>query len=572
MNPSFIEIHRRKCAGVACWIIWFVLQAIALPEPGASASSETSFPGAAPEAVGRWQDFKLGLFIHWGPVCMTGGEISWCRNGIGGPPNNDADCKNIPSTVYDQLYRSFYPAQFDAREWVRIARQAGMKYLVFTTKHHDGFCLFDSRLTDYKITNTPFKRDVAKELADACHDAGLALGWYYSPPDWHYGNSGEPKPYNRYFHGQIQELCANYGQVDILWFDMAHGNQWEAGQLVPAIRKLQPQVIINDRLGGAVGDFSTREGGIGKMELQTPWESCITIQHYQFSWNPNSRVMPAKEAIHTLIRVVGSGGNLLLNLGPLPTGQLDPSQVSVLKTMGRWLADHGQSVYGAKGGPFAPSLSVAATHHGNKLYVHVLDWFNNSVSLPGLGKKILSGSVLPRGQVLIDQHEDRVELAVPVEQRDEYDTVIELELAGPVEDLTGKIPLNSLSEGKQYSASGFHRNQESLNAEKAFDGDITSRWAAPEDCESCWLAVDMQQPVTFDRIYLHEHARRILRYELEIKDGGQWKPFFKGNRVGEHRLIQFPPVTARELRLEMKAFIAPPTIWEFQVFAPMAGR
>jgi alpha-L-fucosidase len=444
---------------------------------------------------------------------------------------------------------------------------------VFTTKHHDGFCMFDSHLTDYTIMHSPFRRDVLKELADACHEADFGLGLYYSPPDWHYGQGREPKPYQEYFHGQMQELCNRYGKVDVLWFDMAGGAEWGTEKLLPLIRQWQPHVLLDDRLGGAPGDFSTREGGIGQIELKRPWESCITLQHYQFSWNPNSRVMPAKEVIHTLIRVVSAGGNLLLNLGPMPTGQFDPRQIQVLEEVGKWLKANGESVYGTQGGPFVPSLWVLTTQKDRKIFVHALDWPRDIVHLPVLDQTILSASRLSGEPVSFKQTAQGVELSVPADKHDPQDTVIVLELAGLAADLPArKIPLGTLSDNKQYSASGCHRNEEGLSAAKAFDGDPSTRWAAPEDAETAWLTVDLGAEMTFDRVYVDEHARRVLHCELQVKEADAWRTFHQGEKLGERRFITFPPVKGRQVRLLMSRFVAPPTIWEFQILESQSAK
>ncbi|MGE5296865.1 MAG: alpha-L-fucosidase, partial [Solirubrobacterales bacterium] len=176
---------------------------------------------AKPEALRRWQDMRFGLFIHWGPVSLKGTEIGWSR---GGPRRGRDDAgTEVPVSEYDNLYKTFNPIQFDANEWVQVARDAGMKYLVFTSKHHDGFSMFDTRQTDYKITSkdSPYGKDVCRQLADACHKQGVALGWYYSPRDWHHPDFATENHgrYIQFYLGQLRELCTLYGRLDILWFD-----------------------------------------------------------------------------------------------------------------------------------------------------------------------------------------------------------------------------------------------------------------------------------------------------------------------------------------------------------------
>jgi alpha-L-fucosidase len=190
---------------------------------GAIASGDDG--GAAdPAAVQQWQSNRFGMFIHYDPCALTGREISWSRAGRR-PDRNENPTEGTPAAEYDELYHQFNPSNFDADAWVNIAKEAGMKYIVFTAKHHDGFAMFDSKLTDYKISNTPFKRDMCAELAQACHRSGVALGFYYSPPDWHdpdFFTTNQTR-YNAYFHGQIRELLSSYGRVDELWFDTDGG-------------------------------------------------------------------------------------------------------------------------------------------------------------------------------------------------------------------------------------------------------------------------------------------------------------------------------------------------------------
>jgi len=306
---------------------------------------------AGEQDMQRWREMKFGLFIHWGPVSLKGTEIGWSR---GGERRGRSGTGSIPAEEYDNLYKQFNPVKFNADEWIQVARDAGMKYLVFTSKHHDGFSMFDSKLTDYKITNSPFKRDVVKELADACHKAGLKLGFYYSPVDWYHPDyrTENHSRYIEFLHGQIRELCTNYGRLDILWFDGLGGSakDWDSENLFRMIRRLQPHIIINNR-AGLPADHDTPEQRIGKFQTDRPWETCMTICR-QWAWKPNDQMKSLKQCIQTLVWVVGGDGNLLFNVGPMPDGRIEPRQVERLKEMGDWLKKYGHTIYGTRGGPF----------------------------------------------------------------------------------------------------------------------------------------------------------------------------------------------------------------------------
>ncbi|HPX42639.1 MAG TPA: alpha-L-fucosidase, partial [Candidatus Hydrogenedentes bacterium] len=317
-----------------------------------------------------WREARFGLFIHWGPVSLKGTEIGWSR---GGERRGTGGTGDIPLEVYDNLYREFNPVEFDAREWVQIALNAGMKYLVFTSKHHDGFCMFDSALTEYKITNSPFQRDVVRELADACHEAGLKVGWYYSPPDWHHPDyrTANHARYIEYLHGQLRELCTNYGKIDILWFDGLGGTaeDWDAEKLVTMIRELQPGIVINDR-AGLPEDHATPEQRVGAFNRNRRWETCMTICN-QWAWKPDDTMKTLDKCIDVLVRTAGGDGNLLFNVGPMPDGRIEPRQVDRLAEMGAWLGQFGETIYGTRGGPYMPSAWGASTCKNSRVYLHV---------------------------------------------------------------------------------------------------------------------------------------------------------------------------------------------------------
>ena len=394
------------------------------------------------EDLAWWRDARFGMFVHWGPVSLKGKEISWSRAGErrGATDYEQAAGGEIPAEVYDTLYRNFNPVEFDAREWVAIAQAAGMKYLVFTSKHHDGFSMFDSELTDYSIAQSPFGRDIVGELAEACHEAGLRFGIYYSPPDWHHVDyrTENHQRYIDFLHGQLRELCTNYGRVDIVWFDglRCKAEDWDSEKLFKTIRELQPRVLINNR-AGLPGDFGTPEQTVGGFQTAWPWESCITIGG-QWSWRPNDTVKPLKDCVHLLVRCAGGDGNLLLNVGPMPTGEIESLQVERLREMGAWLKRYGEAVYGTRGGPFLPGPWGASTHRGNTVYLHILDWPAETLILPAIAQEVVSVSLLGSAEgpasdesVWVDQSVERVEVRVAPERRHPIDTIVALMLAKP---------------------------------------------------------------------------------------------------------------------------------------------
>lgn len=513
-----------------------------------------------------WKEARFGLFIHWGPVSLKGTEIGWSR---GGERRGQGGRGEIPVEVYDNLYKEFNPVEFNADAWVALAQEAGMKYLVFTSKHHDGFSMFDSQLTEYKITNAPFKRDVVKELADACHKAGLRVGFYYSPPDWHhpdYRTENHAK-YIEYMHGQLREICTNYGQIDIIWFDGLGGTaqDWDSERLFKMIRELQPHVIINNR-AGLPGDHDTPEQTIGRFQNNRPWESCITICR-QWAWKPDDKMKSLEECLNTLVRCAGGDGNLLLNVGPMPTGAIEPRQVERLKEMGVWLRQYGESIYGTRGGPYMPGPWGASTSKDNRIYIHVLDWPEEGLILTPLPKEIIGSSLLTGGTVTVSQAENGIRMEVAEADRQSIDTIIVLDLNGPASDIPPiKWPSGSVSEGKAATASNVYQFMPEYDAGKAFDDNDGTRWATDGGTHAAWLEVDLGAPVTVSRAVIKEAFDRVQSFELQQKVRGAWETFAKGSRIGERRNVKFKPITAQYVRLNIIEATDGPTLWEFQVF------
>ncbi|MFI5379060.1 MAG: alpha-L-fucosidase [Tepidisphaerales bacterium] len=535
---------------------------------GAAAATETKEQREA--RMAWWREARFGMFIHWGPVSLKGTEIGWSRQG---GPNGARGA--IPNEVYDNLYKEFNPTKFDAREWVSIAQAAGMKYMVFTSKHHDGFCEFDSQLTDYKITspNSPFKRDIIKELADACHAAGLKFGPYYSQPDSHHPDyrKATHAQYIKYLHGQVRELLSNYGKIDIIWFDGLGGSakDWDAENLLAMIRQLQPEIIINNRCG-LPADFSTPEQTVGAFNIERPWETCMTICN-QWAWKPNDPMKSLPQCLQTLATCAGGDGNLLFNVGPMPTGEIEPRQVARLKEMGQWLGRNGESIYGTRGGPYKPTRSLVSTRKGDVVYMHVLKWNGESVTLPALPRKVVQSSLLSgSGAVQVAQTETGLTLTVARQDQQEIDTVIKLKLDGPAEEIPPMSTMGPglIKPGMKATASNVFQNQQAHAASKAIDGDSGSRWATDAGTKQAWLEVDLGQPMTFNRAEIDEaYAGRVQSFELQYKDGAEWKMFYKGRTIGENfSTPKFDPVTAQVVRLNILQATEGPTINEFQLF------
>jgi len=535
------------------------------------AGDAMDYLNAGEQDIQAWREMKFGLFIHWGPVSLKGTEIGWSR---GGERRGRTGKGSIPVEVYDNLYKQFNPVKFDADEWIQLAKDAGMKYLVFTSKHHDGFSMFDSKVTDYKISNSPFKRDVVKELADACHKAGLKLGYYYSPVDWYHPDyrTQNHARYIKFMHAQLREICSNYGKIDIIWFDGLGGTakDWDSENLFKMIRQLQPNVIINNRAGLAA-DHDTPEQRIGKFQNDRPWETCMTICR-QWAWKPDDQMKSLTQCIQTLVKTVGGDGNLLFNVGPMPDGRIEPRQVERLREMGAWLEKYGQSIYATRGGPFKPGPWGASTYNGNTVYVHILNWSGDKLTLPGIPKRIISSSILTGGTARINQTAESIGISVPQRDRQEIDTIVKLQLNGPAGDLAPVgLPSASLAHEKKVRASNVYQKNRHYGPDKAVDDDPATRWATDTGTKQAWLEVDLGKAATFDRVKIAEAYDRVQKFELQYKNNSQWKTFARGTTIGATYSKTFEPVTARQVRLNILESTDGPTIWEFQLMAPKKG-
>ena len=413
-----------------------------------------------------WRDASFGLFIHWGAYSIPGGERDGkiCRGGA------EWIMDKLDYTIedYEKVVAQFNPVKFNADEWVSIAKDAGMKYIVITSKHHDGFCLWDSKITDYDIMDaSPFKRDIIKELSEACKKQGLKFCFYHSIVDWHHPqaqaplypnyNAGQrdqsivnpefPEYYKNYLKPQVKELLTNYGDIGVVWFDgdwIADYTTEMGKELYALIREIQPNTIVNnrvdkgrmgmegiDREGNFAGDFGTPEQEIPDTGISTDWESCMTMNG-SWGYKPSDRRWKSTERlIHNLIDVVSKGGNLLLNVGPSGEGLFPAESVERLKAMGVWTKANGESIYGAKASPYEKPEWGRYTSKPGVLYAHVFDWPQEGLLVINQKANVKKASLLAEsGRALtIKKSELSNVIVLPQEAPDSIATVIKLEVA-----------------------------------------------------------------------------------------------------------------------------------------------
>ena len=376
-----------------------------------------------------WQEARFGMFIHWGLYSIPGrGEWLLYQ-------------EHIPFDEYQHLAEQFQPRQYDPKAWVALAKEAGMKYVVLTTRHHDGFCLFDSQVSDFTTVKGAAKRDLIAEFAAACHASGMRMGFYYSLQDWHFSGvlpQGRPisdqtlQPLVDQAFAQIRELLTNYGTVDILWFDgltPPDPKRWRSQELIDLARSLQPDILINDR-AGLPADFATPENVVAAQDR--PWESCFCMNR-TWGFAPYDRnYKPVHEILRLLASCASQGGNLLLNVSPDGQGQIPTEQVEILRKVGQWMQVNGRAIYRSGPSPVvAPNLGLE-TRVRDKVYLLIQRWPGSTVPFAWCGSKIRTARVLTNNQYArIEQKEDRVWLhELPPYPPDPYLNVIELTFSG----------------------------------------------------------------------------------------------------------------------------------------------
>lgn len=528
-----------------------------------------------------WKDAKFGLFIHWGVYSTLAGTYEGKRiDGIGEWIMNRG---KIPVAKYKPYAKQFNPVKYNPEAWVKMAKDAGMKYIVITSKHHDGFALFNSTVTDWDVVDaTPYGKDLLKPLVEACRKQGMKIGFYYSQAqDWsHPGGAASGGHWDKAQDGdmnvyldriavpQVNEILSNYGELDILWWDTPQDMTPARAEKFQPLLKMHPNLITNNRLGGGFkGDTETPEQFVPSTGFPgRNWEACMTMndtwgfKSYDTNWKSTTTI------IRNLAEIVSKGGNFLLNVGPTSLGEIPKASVDRLAQAGKWLRVNKESIYGTTASPFDYLSWGRCTRNGQKLYLHIFDYpTSGELRLP-LGNKIKQAYLLaaPAKKLTIKSTGKSVVMALPHKAPDKINTVVVVEFEG--EPIVTPAPMS----GKQVVASSQKSEKES--SKNLVDGNRLTRWEAAEGERKALLTIDLKMPMAIGSFVVdepwHPWDNKKQDLTLQYKDGEEWKTAIKATTAGIGYTENFKPVTAQHFRLVVENKDAAPVLLEWQMYGP----
>ena len=529
------------------------------------------------ERMAWWREAKFGLFIHWGVYAVPAGKY--------GDNINHGEWimhrARIPSAEYKEYAKQFNPVKYDPEAWVKVAKEAGMRYIVITSKHHDGFALYPSDVTDWDVADaTPYGKDLLGPLVDEAKKAGLKMGFYYSQAqDWNHPGGAKSRfeegdgwdedhkgDFDKYLENialpQAKELLSRY-PLDIFWWDTPTWmNEERTRPFVDAL-KVRPDIITNNRLG-VEGDTKTPEQFVPVTGHEGDWETCMTMNRH---WGYNAYDddwKSSEELIHKLIEICSKGGNFLLNVGPTAEGEFPQPCIDRLQAMGAWLNVNGQAIYGTTAGPFTYLSWGYATRKGDLLYLHVTDWPENGKLHVPLTSEAVSAALLvdPNKSLNISKESERIVIELPAQAPDPVATVVTLKLDGE------PLAMPIASKGKNISASSEDPDHPAVYAA---DGTGHHVWESADTTGESYLEYDLEQPTWIQAVGLDEpdrwpRYRQTIR--MEIQTGDEWKELFTASTRGHGLVKKFDPVQTQRVRLYVDRNEGPPGIAEWQLYAP----
>ncbi len=455
MSSGKSRLTRWLCLGLLCLVGG--LRAAAA-EPSTSTTPAPEMKEQRDARMAWWREARFGMFIHWGPYAVLAGEYDGKKiPGLGEWIMYDA---KIPVAKYEAFARQLNPVKFNADQWVAVAKAAGMKYLVITAKHCDGFAMYSSKASKYNIVDaTPFKRDPMAELAKACAAQGIKLCFYYSHcwdwhepnapgfiNDWDFGPIGKRNP-DVYFKQkslpQVEELASQYKPA-LMWFDVPDLTPERSREFLNVIRRHVPDCVVNDRVGNDLGDYATPEQYIPASGFPGhDWETCMTINDTWGYKTHDTNFKSTETLLRNLIDIASKGGNYLLNIGPTAEGVIPEPEAQRLKEIGRWMDVNSEAIHGTTGSPFKKLEWGRCTQKPDRLFLHVFNWPDKQLFVPGLKNTVEEAYLLAdpkRASLAVSQNEDGVTVTLPEEAPDKIASVVVLEISGPADVAPYSIP------------------------------------------------------------------------------------------------------------------------------------
>ncbi len=516
-----------------------------------------------PDRMDWWKEAKFGLFIHWGVYSVPAGVYNGKDiDGIGEWIMNRG---KIPKATYQDYAKQFNPVKYNPQAWVKMAKDAGMKYLVITSKHHDGFTLFETKASKWNIVDaTPYGKDLLKPLADECHKQGIRLGFYYSQAQdwnntggaasgghWDKAQDGSMDDYiDKVAVPQVKEILSNYGQVDILWWDTPTDMTKERAEKFLPILAEHPNLITNNRLGGGYnGDTETPEQFVPATGFPgRNWETCMTMNDtWGFKSKDNNWKTPTV-IIQTLIDIVSKGGNYLLNVGPTSEGLVPQPSIDRLAEVGKWMNVNGEAIYGTTASPFSYLPWGRCTQKGDKLYLHIFDWPKDGKLTFPLQNKIKKAWLItdPSKSLQVSHTSTKNTILLTGEAPDKIASVVVVELT----EAPKVLPLPT--SGKPAKASS---ENEGAAAKNLFDGIPGNKWQPTADDKQRWAEVDLGESIAIGAFSVvepwHPWNNKGQKIEIQYKSGEKWEVATSATTSGSGHTANFTPVNARYFRLKI---------------------
>ena len=565
----------------------------------ASCASPKTYKNEFAEDMKWWSEARYGMFIHWGISSLEGFEISWARDSYG-------------PAKYDSLKYRFNPHEFDADKWIETAENAGMKYVVLTAKHHDGFCLWDTETTDHDIMSTPYGKDVCAQLADAAHRHGMKIGWYFTAQEWHDPDCSSPEGNDRFvdrMKTQLRELLTNYGKIDLIWFDYdGYPCPADPQEIFDYVRELSPDIVINNRLYPIIGDeshayvgscgmYATPEqfvGGYGDV----PWETCSTSStSRQWSIRYNDPPRPAEDLIWETVGAAGGNGNMLMNVGPDSLGVIPAEYVDRLAEVGKWIKAHDGILYGTTCGPWKPCSKYVSTMNGKLAYLLLRE--GADIALPCPSELKISSATVEGEPVQYSVEDGKISFTIPEQFAGKANVAIRLELAEALgKDFAPSAfegTSGSLAFGKPAKASSSLGEYYMHCPASAFDDNWSTFWRPGRNCSladndlygtnvhctsnetaahfhsDAELEVDLQQSKTVTSFRIIPEDPTSGSFSLQCRKGGRWVEVASTEGLEDEWRGELPEVRARRWRLVAIGAFSGSWGWgirEFRLFGP----